>query len=173
MKLIGALIVLVVLVFPLSAQTAKVIALSPEDAAQIKSLYEQRDALNKKIEEATAKIADKYLMESKPGSDHYITCTESGTVSYGTNICFSLPRHVETAEEKKKHEEEYKKWREAEKKATHLERKQGWSSFEFSEDFKFIVPKNTLSVTTYSPCGCGGFGCITPANLGYGTVIAQ
>lgn len=30
--------------------------------------------------------------------------------------------------------------------------KQGWSQFEFSEDFKYIVPKPYIA----SPCGCGG-----------------
>lgn len=139
MKFIGSIgIALLVLTFPLAAQTAKVIALSPADAAEAKDLYAQRDAILKKIDDLHQKIADKYLSDVKPGpgglfSGGYIVSGCALTLQANGNV---QPCPPPTAAEKKAEEDRKAK----EKLQHHLERKYGWSSFEFSEDFKFVVP---------------------------------
>lgn len=156
MRFATSLLVFLVFSLPVHAQTAKVIALSPADAAEVKALYAQRDAINKAIEDLHKKVADKYLMEPKPGSGSWTTSiTGSGFLLCTTNGCGPSP---ETAEEKKKREADYKKWQESEKKATHLERKEGWSLFEFSEDFKFVVPVKVTYQAT--PSWIGGNNCL-------------
>jgi hypothetical protein len=126
---------LLILALPLHAQTAKVIQLSPADAAEAKALHAQRDAINKKIDDLQKKITDKYLSVEKPGSGNFLSY--SGPV----RLCMiNAGCPPETPEEKKRTEEADKKWRESENLKHHLERIPGWDDFQFSEDFKFIVP---------------------------------
>jgi hypothetical protein len=107
------------------AQTAKVIQLSPEDAAEAKSLYEQKAAIEQKIEAMEEKVATDYLEDkTKPAAYRYCvkfvgdTCVQGG------------PKDV------------------------HYPRRDGWESgFEFSVDFKFIVPKKADAL----PSGNGSF----------------
>lgn len=116
-------------------QTAKVIALSPEDAAQAKSLYEQKAAIEKKIVDFQAKIDDKYTMvvHNYPTS----ACITGMSVTHkdGTEENLYVPPCVPL------------KVTPEQEKASHVrEHEFGWQyGFEFSEDYKFIVPK------TYSP----------------------
>lgn len=67
MKYIGVLLILFALTFPINAQSAKVIALSPEMAKEAKALYEQRDLINRRIEELRKNVENLYLMDEKPG----------------------------------------------------------------------------------------------------------
>jgi hypothetical protein len=87
----------------LNAQTAKVIALSPEDAELAKSLYNQKTALEKKIADFQDGIKKHYLVE--------VDKTSSGYCWLGK----PCPSYRDG-------------W--------------GFGEFEFSEDFKFIVPKS-------------------------------
>jgi hypothetical protein len=108
------------LALPLPAQTAKVIALSQEDAKLAKSLYEERDLVNKKIAELDSKVKKDYLLGEKGSS-----CGQNGK--------YYMP---------------------------------GWGcgEFEFSEDFKFIVPKpSCCSGITLWNC-CFGGGVATPCS---------
>jgi hypothetical protein len=118
---------------PLFGQTAKVIALSPEDAAQAKALFTQKAEIEKKIKHLEDAVHDKYLITPHHGP--------SGL--YGTY-------------------------------------KEGWSAgFDYSEDFKFIVPKVYVPSSTNccgSSYGIWSSGCnyttITPATtLNNGNLI--
>lgn len=114
----------------LHAQTAKVIPLSPEDAALAKSLADQKAAIVQKMDELQKKITDKYLMEEKPGAatfGYVITC---GISSNGLCTPTQTPP--------------------AKKGEHHSELKSGWWNFEYSEDFKYIVPRTVTS--TITPC---------------------
>lgn len=62
----------VFLALPIFGQTAKVIALSPADAAEAKILYAQREALDKKIEALREKITRSYLVEDKVRYDSHV-----------------------------------------------------------------------------------------------------
>lgn len=153
---VGIAVALLMGAISLNAQTAKVIALSPEDAARTKDLYAQRDAINKKIEDNQQRIINKYLMEPKPGSGSLTVLSGSGLL-----FCSSSGCSPETAEEKSKREADYKAYLEAEKKKTHLERKTGWPDIEYSDDFKFIVPKNNFTTTApVTNCGWLGNSCL-------------
>lgn len=125
----------------LHAQTAKVIQLSPEDAAQAKSLHEQKEALDKKIADLQQKIHDNYL---------------SVEVQYPTTACIAFNR-AETCIPRKPTPAE-------EKAARGLGPKKGWESgkFEYSDDFKFIVPAPlTFSTGTAITCGPSWIGGTT------------
>lgn len=142
MKYLGLLLTAVSLAS--HAQTARVIALSPEVAGEAKALYEQRDAINKRIDDLRRKVETLYLMEEKPGPDPF---TSSGFVSDTCGFVLSAngsahPCPVETAEQKKVRLDQEAK----DKLKTHLERKRDWLDFEFSEDFKFIVPKVPINI---------------------------
>lgn len=167
MKCIGVLLVIFALTFPTNAQSAKVIALSPEMAKEAKALYEQRDLINRRIEELRKNVENLYLMDEKPGSGSFTTFT--GTSSSIIMVCGLNVCPTETAEQKKKREGEYKAWQESEKHKTHLERKPDWYSFEFSEDFRFIVPVQMKISTT----SCSQWNNLVPANLGDGHFIAN
>lgn len=73
-------IAIAVLGFSLAAsgQNAKVIQLSPADAAEAKSLYAQREALDKKIEALREKIQKRELwvnqFTSRTGEHYYTSC---------------------------------------------------------------------------------------------------
>jgi hypothetical protein len=130
------------------AQTAKVIALSPEDAAQAKSLYEQKAALEKKIADFQAKIDDKYTMVYH---------------DYPTSACIQLcpngvcPKTPCT---------DFPKVSEEDKKRAHVrEHEFGWvGGFEFSDDYKFIVPKPYTPPKTLF-----NYSCVNPVvgNVAY------
>jgi len=113
-----------------SAQSAKVVALSPEDTAQIKALYAAREEANKRLEDFRKKIQDKYISEDKEGypltgtiaiSNCVISINGSGALS--TSPC---------AENKAK---------QPEKKHFYRALKSDWyRGFELSSDFRYIVP---------------------------------
>lgn len=93
------------------AQTAKVIALSPEDAKVAKELIQAQDALTKRKAEFEASIRAKYLTAQKG---------ESYTSTFGGERIRS-----------------------------------GWDyGFEFSEDWKYIVPAPTPRYQTTLSTGC-------------------
>lgn len=97
-------LILLILLFTVNAyaQTAKVIQLSDEDAAQAKSLYQQKKDIEQKISDLQIKILENYMSVPHPKSkDKY----------------FLL--------------------------------KEGWDTgFEYSEDFKFVVPSDQDSRIT-------------------------
>ncbi len=98
-----------------SAQTAKVIQLSSEDAKQAKMLHDQQEAIAKKIADFDQAVRAKYLTAPKEDEGH--------TQTYSLND----------------------KW---------IWVKSGWGSgsFQYSEDFRFIVPiPYTPSPSPY-PC---------------------
>jgi hypothetical protein len=109
------------------AQTAKVIQLSPEDAAKAKDLYAQKADIEKKIADLQAKIAGGYTTEKK--EQQYLNC-----------CCCGI--------------------KESDGKTYVTQFKDGWGGgFEYSSDFKFIVPKMppaySVSPYQYWPA-CGG-----------------
>jgi hypothetical protein len=130
------------------AQTAKVIQLSPQDAAEAKQVYEAQVAANKRVEEFRAKIDAKYLTKQEPGSDPP-TFLAGRICSIGGNCA-----PPETPAEKKARIAADELDKRTHAHPVHLE---GWSMFEFSDDFKFIVPKSTFTTNPNSlqPCGAG------------------
>lgn len=131
-KMILATLVAAVLTASLHAQSAKVIALSPADAAQAKQLREQLDVATKRLGDFTESIRAKYLTAAKEDEGH--TQTHGFSFSFGG------------------------------KETTHgYWVKPGWGDggFEFSDDFKYIVPQKTLQITGGSSLGCGNW--ISPA----------
>lgn len=154
------MLTMLLLTASLSAQTAKVIELSSADAAKAKSLHEAVLAAQKAEQDFRKVVEDNYLMESKPGSGTYSTFGWVG--SGGITLCSAngslAPCSEPTAEEKAEQAKAHAAWVEAEKRAHHLERRAGWFDFEYSEDFKFIVPMKVEPVVNgvhvcQSPCG--------------------
>lgn len=110
-------------------QSAKVIALSPADAAQAKSLYAQQADIEKRIADLQASITHKYLLASKEEEGH------TNTIGYGTKDFMWV--------------------------------KNGWGTgaFQFSEDFKFIVPSPVSNSIPYTHvcCSSSPFFTVGPA----------
>ncbi len=150
---------LLILPLPLHAQTAKVMALSSADAKEAADLYAQRDLVNKRIDELQKKIEHSYLMEEKPGPGHsFLTL---GSTDNTLSLCsFNSSCPAPTEAEKKSAAKAAEERAAKEKLMHHLERKEGWSSFEFSSDFKFIVP----TAPTYASNSTRA--CISPSWLG-------
>ena len=144
----------VFLALPVAAQVAKVIELSPEDAATAKSLFDQSYELAKRETAFREKIHDKYLTVEKESGTLTSDCTKltnQGFIEFAP--CNPpLPKP----------------------KATKVKvSADGWSyGYEYSEDFRFIVPKqpdvksngciswpNTFTTNPVSWCGstiCAG-----------------
>lgn len=101
------------------AQTAKVIELSPDDAAKAKSLYEQKESIDKQIGELEKSVTVKYLANK----DHRGGCTSLS--SWSEPVCVSGVWGV---------------------------------GFEYSDDFKFIVPKIVTPLPAYNGI-CVGWNC--------------
>lgn len=127
-----------------SAQTAKVVQLTPDEAKQAKVLHDEQIALSKRQSDFDQAIAAKYTTEERKGGWICIAngCTEGSTK--GT------------------------------KQLVYRDTKEGWNlGFVYSDDFKFIVPKTyTPPASTTSPCwtntnsgfyNCGGNLLLTPA----------
>jgi len=108
-----------------TAQSARVIQLSPDDAAKVKQLYAQRDAIEKQIADEKDAITAKYLV-AKPGQ--HGNCL--GKYDYAP----------------------------------------GWNcgEFEYSEDFRFIVPQVGNTTAGKITWGSPNWGCLTisPATNG-------
>lgn len=112
----------------LSGQTAKVIQLSPEDAAQAKALHDEQTSLTQRQKDFDNKIEGIYTEVPIPTSgkagQSCVYYDASGYNYYG--IC-----GVST-------------------------KKNGWNyGFEYSDDFKFIVPKPAPSSTSTSTSTSG------------------
>lgn len=127
-------LVLTVAVEQAFSQTAKVIALSPEDAKQAESLYQQKKDIEDKIAKLEDLVKNKYLIEGVP---LYMGCVF-------IEIANPYPNQTNL----------------------HYCRLAGWEGgFQFSEDFKFIVPKPPVlhgdQWNIYPSCGSGFLaGCI-------------
>ena len=116
------------------AQSAKVIALTPEDAAKIAKLSAQKAEIERQIEEFNKHVTDFYLT----------TPAESVTAGGTEWFCY---------------------WADNKHKCSRY----GWNDFEYSTDFKYIVPKATPTPTNTI---CGGTSCVfsSPAYLGSQTI---
>lgn len=154
-----ATLTLLMLISSAPAQTAKVIELSAADAATAKQLHDERIALEDRESKFNQSIIDHYIMEKKPGSGTY-TFSSISICSFNSNC------PPETPAEKKKRLE----FDAADKRThTHLELRPGWSGmFEYSDDWKFIVPKQTVLNVNTAPSwvNCSGITA-TPTYNGY------
>ncbi len=113
------------------AQTAKVVQLSPADAAEAKSLYEQKAAIEKKIADLQERISHQYVSDEKvyPTS----ICISGVSVLHPDGTTTSFPSVPCTT---------LKPTPEQEKASHYFTIKSGWENgFEFSDEFKFVVPK--------------------------------
>lgn len=173
-----SLVFVVLLSGALYAQSAKVIALSSEDAHSVRDLYAERDLLDKRMAEMQKHIEDKYLSDTKPGRGSNNMIIVGPSVTSGCPAIFSSNGigancPSETATEKKAREEREAREKAEDAKKTHLERKPGWGSFIFSEDFRFIVPNQTPVPNSTCCSGsylggyCNGNSWIIPASRIY------
>ena len=131
MKALALLSVFLALPLMIPAQTARVIQLSPEDTAKAKQLYQQKAEVEKALVAFTNDIDRRYTQDKKESSGNCIVSAYSGNMTFGECDMNAKPKKVYS-------------WY----------HKDGWSlGFEFSEDFKFIVPKHqdSNSVTTICP----------------------
>jgi hypothetical protein len=102
----SALLCLLLIAAPMLAQTAKVVELKPEEAAEAKQLHDAADRAKKAADEFDAKIGERYVWSEGSTANSY-----------------SL--------------------------------KPGWPyGFEFSDDYRFIVPK-PYQAQAPSACGYG------------------
>lgn len=122
-----------------SSQTAKVIQLDPADAAEAQSLDAQMKALVARQEAFHKSVVEKYLV-TKDG--------RFGDYPYESSNLLSA------AKKARKEEDANRRWV-----------KMGWDQgeFEYSEDFKFIVPKQIAPIGPFTIGGCNQY-TIGPAN---------
>lgn len=69
MKFIYLIVILLLTASVVQAQTAKVIVLNSNDAEKAKSLYAQKTAIEKQIDEFTKTVTNTYLMNGKDVKD--------------------------------------------------------------------------------------------------------
>ena len=126
MKTIAILAVGIAVCLASHAQTAKVIALSDADAAKVKSLYDQRADIDKQINDMHEQIRVKYTIRAT-----HFSCGSAIQTHESAKFC-SLQTNIYGT-------------------GTAQETIDGWwVGFEYSDDFKFIVP------TTYKPTPLNG-----------------
>lgn len=139
-----------------SAQTAKVVALSPEDAAQAKALYDAQQKANKQLDDFRQAITNKYAMEDR--EEGHLTGVVCGEWTKDGLLQATPCKEPKTPP----------------KKVMRRVLKEGWFyGFAFSEDFKFIVPeKQTEYKQPQTWFGGGNYICpawggtINPAWVG-------
>jgi len=182
---------LIVMLFALSVagvgQSALVVQLSPQDASRAKATHQAMLDAEKKWNDMQSEISQKYLIVDKDdpnaSDQRWYTAEDvffSGTASTATWSTLSVDangylvsgRPCETEAEKKaradaqaKAEQEAKK-REAEREAKSRRWRKNWyqKSFEFSDDFKFIVPKHE-EAKPYLPSWINGATLTSPVDL--------
>lgn len=134
------------LALPLSAQTAKVIQLSDDDAKQAKYYHDAVAAAQLAEDIFRDKVKVQYTQEDQLWPT--AACVSSFSVNghpIGQPADYNCPPAKPLTPEEKK-------------AATHREYKTGWLyGFDYSEDFKFIVPK--VANSYQAPTPCLGMGC--------------
>jgi hypothetical protein len=142
-------------------QTAKVIQLSPEDAAQRKTLEDQRTAIEQKIKDFDDSLRQRYttVLEGDKDASAYSADTTLfiGALSTPSFTCVVGDLSTDPVDEKRHYD--CQKALEAERAKTspkpHLMYRLGWEQgVIYSDDFKFIVP---APAPAYKPSPyCGG-----------------
>ncbi len=157
------------------SQTAKVVAIDATDAQRMSSLVEQKTQIDKKIADLRKEIGKRYLLVEKNSGDCIlgykgddgnswgsVSFVTSGTIGYGyyTSCETEEEKRTRSAREKKE-TAQHDAWL---KEHPALYSRWGGCSldFEFSEDYRFIVPVPVTS--TGSIYGPGPNWTITPAN---------
>lgn len=130
------------------AQSAKVVQLTDADATQAKSLHDQRDQLDKKIKDFDSSVKHEYLVVSVQPSPSVFSGSWSGSIASedGKSVEYVKP---------------------------------GWgpyADFEYSDDFKFIVPAKPAATPSTSSCYWNGMGttntnCIYPTIGTFGNTL--
>lgn len=99
------LVLLLVRTLPAFSQTAKVIALSSDDAKTAKSLHEQQEELTKKQEQFNQMVRERYLMAPRrvsKGPPNYFNYSEykdgwsSGQFELSDDFLFIVPKPTST-----------------------------------------------------------------------------
>jgi hypothetical protein len=146
MKRIAAIVTLALGCVPVLAQTAKVVQLSPQDAIKAKQLYDAQVAAEKAYTDFRIDIGNRYVSHevTSPATACAVIVTPGQSIDFSASCTPPKPTPDQEA-------------------ASHsFQFNQGWwEGFDFSEDFKFIVPKDYPKYPTTS----GGMGCsyVTPA----------
>lgn len=137
--MVKSLAVIILVAVSTQAQTAKVVALRPEDAAQAKSLDDQQKALDRAKDRFRKHIARDYLTDAETAKE------KKGREAW------SLWLDTERGKAERPHPP--RTW------------KDGWDNgFIFSDDFKYVVPAQQGSgeaLTSYP-----SWNCFIPAQAG-------
>jgi hypothetical protein len=130
------------------SQTAEVIALDFHDAEEARALYAKQAAVEKQIADFKKMVDEKYLLQQFPYKANACICPLEGECN--------CPAPVLSKREK-----------EEASKPPYRIHLPNWGVWEFSTDFKFIVPKK------YEPKS--GMGCMYLNSLttDHGLVVAQ
>lgn len=153
----------------LGAQEARVLTLNSGDACDAKAAWTNLQDAQKRWEEVQEHVRKKYLQvhygDPEAGSEIVGLTSGTGTILFsGTANFTSNPTNEEVIAAAERE-------RQRERLATYS--RKGWEGgFQFTNDFKFIVPKGSWNTTATFPCGggstggwCGGCGTtiFTPA----------
>lgn len=144
----------------LGAQEARVLELSRGDAYDVKQAWLNLQEAQGRWDGVQTRVKEKYLRvpygDKEAGSE--ISAFNTSTVLSGSSFFYSLG-HEPTPEERANLvivEQEAARERVDRRRHAMYERK-GWESgFQFTSDFRFIVPKSTA--TTPTQCWGGTFG---------------
>ena len=146
-----------------SSQSAKVIQLDPGDAAEAASLDAEMKALVARQEAFHKSVVEKYLVTKDrrfggyPYESSNLLTAVDGLIfcTIGSPCHEPTPQEKAAAEKVRKEEEAKRRWI-----------KMGWDygEFVYSEDFKFIVPKPTTPISSFTIGGCNQYPLFGPAN---------
>jgi hypothetical protein len=145
MRILPALLVLFCL--PLAAQTAKVIPLSSADSAERKTLEDQRTAIEQKIKDFDARVQKQYttvLEGDKDSSGSFADYSGIGVtgIVHGCGMILSTDPAAEKAYNVCQRELEAERAKNP--PPPQLMYRRGWTNgFEYTEDFKYIVPRQS------------------------------
>jgi hypothetical protein len=141
----------------LSAQTAKVVQLSGADAAKVRATHEALDKAQKAWDAVQQQIRDEYVSsfvwvpDEGPGGITVRGATAGSVLYYSENGGFMASHPACDAECLKRAEAERARVAKLPKKKEYTVKYEWRGGFEFSEDFRFIVPKPPTTLYAPSP----------------------
>jgi hypothetical protein len=172
MKHAASILIFALACVPALAQTAKVIPLSQQDAAQRKSLEDQRAEIEQKIKDFDQRVrvqyttvleGDKDASNSSAETISFLTIGSGGLITYGCGMTLSNDPAAEAAYEKCQHDLESRRAKNPPPK--HKMYRIGWEhGVIYTEDFKYIVPSPApVDYANRSTPWCGTVLTVNPA----------
>jgi hypothetical protein len=161
------LLILLLAAAPCWAQEAKVLQIDVADAAKARALYDKMQQAERDWEEFRAGVEKKYLTTEDGKEASNVVVSDGSSISWGIAACY-LSELNESKEEQERREKACDTWRKEHPAPKSVYYREGWQSgFEFSKDFKFIVPKRALLLNSDGTnpwrAPCVTFSSVTPA----------